>query len=110
MQVEQRRVHAAKNQSLFREVNERIRELRRSSDPIDFACECTLDGCSDSMPLTMAEYEAVRSVPAHFAVLPGHEVAEVERVVAENGRYAVVEKLGAGERVAVAFDPRSRGR
>jgi hypothetical protein len=32
--------------------------------------------------------------PARFPVLPGHQVASVEKVVEEHERYVVVEKLG----------------
>jgi hypothetical protein len=106
--LEQRQVRAAKNQSLFREVNERIEGLRPGVMPIEFACECSNTECATSLPLSDEEYESVRRFPTHFIVLPGHELGEVERVVEQNERYAVVEKFGAGGPAAVKLDPRAR--
>jgi hypothetical protein len=37
-------------------------------------------------------HEAVRSAPAHFAVVKGHEVPDVESVVVETDRFFVVRK------------------
>jgi hypothetical protein len=55
---------------------------------------------------TLREYEAVRTNPRAFIVYPGHIYPEVERVVAENERYATVEKLDNGGEIAEALDPR----
>src|SRR4051794_10922653 len=90
--LEHRQVRAAKNQSLFREVNERIEELRPGEMLIEFACECSNTECTTALPLSDDEYEGVRRFPTHFIVMPGHELDEVERVVEQNERYAVVEK------------------
>ena len=106
----ERQLRAARNQSLFREVNERIErigagrgvELRQ----IDFACECATAQCAATLPMTFDEYEAVRRVPTHFAVLPGHVVDDVERVVEEHRRFVVVEKFGAAGVEATRNDPR----
>jgi hypothetical protein len=45
-------------------------------------------------PLSGAEYKKLRRIPTHFAVLLGHDVPAVERVIARNTRYVVVEKFG----------------
>jgi hypothetical protein len=107
---EARQERAAKTQSIFREVNERIGQLESPVEQIGFACECSNVGCNATVPMTLAEYEEVRRIPTHFVVLPGHIVEDVERVVAGNGGYTVVEKFGAAGRVAVELDPRSRRR
>ena len=57
--------------------------------------------------MTMAEYETVRSVPTHFAVLPGHEVPDLEEVVARNEPFLVVRKKAGAAEVAAESDPRS---
>jgi metal-responsive CopG/Arc/MetJ family transcriptional regulator len=109
--LELRQVRAATNQSLFREVNERVEELdhrhRSPSAFILFVCECANDACTEPISATEEEYEAVRAVPTHFVIRADHIVAEVERIVDENDRYAVVEKIGAGQQIAAAFDPRT---
>ena len=107
-ELDERRARAAKNQSLFREVNERIEELRPSSLFAEFICECLDEACTEQVSLSVEEYETVRSDPNQFFVLPGHQVAAVEDVVATTDRYLVVSKLGAGKRVALKLDPRQR--
>jgi hypothetical protein len=107
-ELDLQRERAARNQSLFREVNERIEELSRSATMPSFICECCDEGCDEMMALTLEEYEHVRSDANRFAVLPGHEVPAVEEVVEATDRYVVVAKLGAGGPVAVRLDPRRR--
>jgi CO dehydrogenase/acetyl-CoA synthase alpha subunit len=62
----------------------------------------------ETIPLTLAEYEAVRRTATHFLVRPGHDVPEIERIVDEMDRYVVVEKLDVAGYVATKLDPRSR--
>jgi len=103
-------VQAAQNQSLFREVNERIEELNErfaTQMPLtDWICECADETCFQSVSLTVAEYEAIRAHPTRFPVLPGHERPEIETVVEVNERFLVVEKRGRAGEVAVSYDPR----
>lgn len=101
------RERLARNQTLFREVNERIKEVADPVDGgVDFLCECSNTDCTTSIPLTLTEYEAVRSESAWFFVEPGHEQLEVERVVSESERFTVVEKLLA-EEFLEQTDPRA---
>ena len=101
----------AKNEALFRQVNERIEEVnsKLASDGLsDFLCECGDDDCTTPISLTLAEYEEVRSVPNYFAIAPGHESIDVEDIIRSGDRYAVVEKhAGEAARIAVETDPRS---
>jgi hypothetical protein len=53
------------------------------------------------------EYEAVRSVPVRFAIALNHENPEVDVLVSESSRYAVVDKAyGPPARIALETDPR----
>jgi hypothetical protein len=92
---------AAKNESLFREVNEGIRLLEESfelGEEVSFVCECSRLDCTDPVVVTLEEYKAVREGAAWFLVVCGHVDPEYERIVIENDRYAVIEKFGlAGE-------------
>ena len=101
----------AKNEELFRNVNERIAEVsagvRRDLPLMDFLCECDRDGCEEKVQATRAEYEAVRARPTHFIVLPGHEDRRVERVISTNDRFTIVEKQGQAATDAKQTDPRS---
>jgi hypothetical protein len=46
----------------------------------------------DAVRLSPAEYADVRAHPTRFFVVPGHEREELDRVVEQNARFAVVEK------------------
>ena len=110
--VDLRRTRAAKNQSIFRAVNQRIEEISEGFDlaaeMLDFVCECAHESCHERLKLTRGEYEAVRSVPTHFALKSGHEIADVEDIVENNDRFIVVAKLGAVSQTARKVNPRSR--
>jgi hypothetical protein len=108
-----RRVRAAKNQSVFRDVNERIEKISESFDLGDsdirlFVCECAHVTCQERFEMSDAEYEAVRRVPTHFAIKPGHEIKDVEEVVDSTERYVVVAKIGVAAETAMKLDPRAR--
>jgi hypothetical protein len=107
----ERQVRAARNQSLFRMVNERLEGLadtfRFISEHTTFTCECADQGCVEPMMMTIDEYENLRSHPNRFAVLPGHVYADVEDTLSSNERFVVVVKIGAGAEIAEEADPRS---
>lgn len=88
-----------RNEALFREVNERIREITASQGvPFDervlFQCECGRLDCHEQIELSLAEYEAVRAQEHQFLILQGHQIDAVENVVRGNDRYLVVRKHG----------------
>ena len=104
-----RAARVAENESIFRRANEKLEKRFRELEAeglTPFLCECGDVACTHAIRLTLNEYETVRTHGAHFAILPGHQILEAERVVEENGRYDVVEKTDAGRRVAEARDPR----
>ncbi len=102
-----RDVRVGKNEAIFREVNERIREITTYDGDVEFLCECGDQQCTQPIVMTIAEYEAVRSDPTWFLVVPGHEAPELERVVQRTDRFAVVEKHpGRPASIAVETDPR----
>jgi ANTAR domain-containing protein len=102
-------IRMAENESFFRRLNEHVAAgAEMPGDALQgFLCECGDADCIDAISLTRAEYEAVRADPTRFAIVPGHELPEIERVVETHERYAVVEKLGATAAVAEETDPRS---
>jgi hypothetical protein len=98
-------LRAARNQSLFRKVNERVAEVNEAFrlvlEDAEFICECADDECMERISLTLDEYKDVRRSPTHFFVMHGHVYPEFERVIAENGMHVVVEKFGAAGKAAV---------
>jgi hypothetical protein len=99
----------ARNEALFRDVNERVRELANqlAAGPVAFVCECGQADCAESLPVLLADYERVRSEPTHFIVAPGHDLPEVERIVERNAGYHVVRKHAYEAAIAIDTDPRS---
>lgn len=65
-------------------------------EPSNFICECGSGACDEAISLTLAEYQHVRSEPTWFAMVPGHEREEVERVVEDHGAYLIAAKLPGG--------------
>jgi hypothetical protein len=109
---ETRQARAAKNQSLFREINERVVDLNDAFSPItesgEWVCECANDSCIDRVKMSAGEYEAIRAEPRRFFVAPGdeHVWPDVDNVVDRRVRYWTVEKHGVGGRLAERADPR----
>jgi hypothetical protein len=105
---------AAANQSLWRNVNENIKNLHNHLASPDglrtFLCECAALRCGQSFEMTAREYEAVRADPTCFVVAPGddHVIEDVEVVIAREPHYWVVQKIGASADVAAHLDPRTK--
>jgi hypothetical protein len=108
-----RQQRLAANQSLYRSVNEQIEALNQAfAETVgiggEWVCECADLNCTVIVSAQLYEYESVRRNSRTFLVFPGHVFPEVERVVDENERFVIVEKLGAGAEAAEAADSRSR--
>jgi hypothetical protein len=103
----------ARNEALFREVNERILELETGGYDQDesllvgFVCECPQEDCNELVEVTRGQYEAVRSDSRRFLVLPGHEDGDIAQVVERHSSYLVVEKTGEAAAVAEEQNPRA---
>jgi hypothetical protein len=110
--VDERGKRIGQNEVVFREVNERLRELGEGfslvSEIAEFVCECGDSGCAERLQLPLSEYERVRSDAKWFVVVPGHELPEYEKVVEKKDGYTIVEKLPGGPAgIAIRDDPRS---
>ena len=115
--MEARLTRLAKNEALFREVNERISDISQELAPgaahpelIDgLICECSDPECLERVgSLTITEYEGIRGDPRRFIIVAGHQAEDVERVVDRQPSYWTVEKHeGPPSDVARERDPRS---
>ena len=96
--MDERFERQARNEALRRAVNERFAALDERAEWADayerfeFQCECGRAECDGKVTMTLAEYERARSERDRFAVLPGHEDEEIERVVERNQRFLIVDK------------------
>jgi hypothetical protein len=85
----------ARNEAFFRAVNEGIAEASEKfeSDEAEFLCECGDAHCTHRLEVPLEEYEAVREHPTRFIVRRGHVESDVEEVVKNRRRYAIVDKV-----------------
>jgi hypothetical protein len=91
--------------------NESIEEIESlvgaSLRLLEFGCECGYRGCAAAIHMTRDEYESVRSDGTRFAIAVNHENPEIDVLVAENVRFATVQKwLGLARSMANDSDPR----
>jgi hypothetical protein len=101
----------ALNESMFREVNERLEELNQTfaefTGELDVICECSDIECAERLRLPPEVYETVRADPTLFIVVPGHVSPDVEDKTAEAIGYEIVRKReGEAAEIARATDPR----
>ncbi len=110
--MDSRLERVARNESLFREGNERLSGLRAAAGSSDGSfelhCECGDETCSEWVWMRASDYEAVRSQDDRFVVVPGHETPGLERVVERKAGFVVVDKVPEAEKL-VADDPRGAG-
>jgi hypothetical protein len=111
--MEERERRIGQNEVLFREVNERVARLSDSmqatTELTAFLCECGNASCQERVEMTLGEYERVRAESTRFAIVPGHEILDVEAVIAKHDRYWVIEKhKGEAADFAQGLDPRAR--
>jgi hypothetical protein len=101
-------LRVARNEAIFRDVNEAIQSGRwpGETDVAAFRCECGLFGCARLVELRVADYERIRANPRRFLVAVDHDLPEAETVVERHAGYLVVEKEGRAGELAEATDPR----
>jgi hypothetical protein len=88
---------AARNEEIFREVNERIEEGARKhgvETALPFHCECGRASCLGTIEIRPPQYELVARERFSFVLIPGHEDAAIERVVEHHQEFVIVEKIG----------------
>ena len=95
---------AARNEALFRKVNENIARLeaRHGTTLTEavYICECANAGCAEQLAIDPDTYSRVRAQPRLFFVRHGHEDPQLERVVETHPDYLIVEKTGVAGQVA----------
>ena len=109
--MDERLERVGRNQALFRQVNDKIRELNEDFGAVgarmSLVCECGDRSCGDQIELTPDEYLELRRDPTIFGVRPGHQIPEGEDVVDRRESYWLVRKHPDGPaRLAEALDGR----
>jgi hypothetical protein len=108
----------ARNEALFRNLNERLKELddrldtrvvgAPAIDHEEFFCECGGLDCMARIAMTRAQYESIRASGERFAVLGDHVDESIEDVIERHRGFVVVRKEpGKPAEIARELDPRS---
>jgi hypothetical protein len=100
---EGRECRAARNELVFRAVNEQIllltERFRADLSDLDLVCECRDTSCTGTIRVSVEEFERAKESTANFVLLSGHEDPQIEEVVERNSRYVVVRKRGPAVRL-----------
>ena len=110
--MDARELRLAQNETIFREINERVREVAEQhgadAHVYSFFCECSNSDCTLQVSLTTEDYERVRADGAQFVVAKGHELPDIETIVESRDQWSVVVKHGDSATYARRLDPRQR--
>jgi hypothetical protein len=98
--VDARAERIGRNEDLFRKVNDQIEGVNEAFGTItgtmSILCECGKLDCIEQIDLTVDAYRELRADLTRFAVKPGHEAADLERIVERHEGYFVVQKAEGG--------------
>ncbi len=75
----------------FRAINEEIAQLDGSTATL-YLCECGNPVCKEGIRLTPDVVAQLHAAPRDFVVLAGHEIPDVETVIAKSDGYVIVRK------------------
>jgi hypothetical protein len=114
--MDERERRVVENEAKFRLVNERIQAVVRGDEaqfeePVEeifVVCECGASDCTETIGLPLSVYEWTRAASPRFAIVPGHNLPEFERVVRAGDGYAIVEKTGEAREAASDSDPNAQ--
>ena len=88
---------AARNEEIFRDVNERIEEGAEKHEVVGmlpFHCECGDASCVETIEIAANRYAEIMRERYRFLVIPGHEEPTIEQTIETTPQYLVVEKIG----------------
>ena len=92
--MDDRSTRIARNELVFRAVNERLDDLNDALGPLsgqmELVCECADIACVEPISVSEADYGAVRADVELFLVAHGHIAADVERLERVDEQYDVV--------------------
>ncbi|HSW85472.1 MAG TPA: hypothetical protein VLF79_02570 [Candidatus Saccharimonadales bacterium] len=117
----------AENEVIFRQLNQQVYDLieetnkfarddhqpeyliqpKSDDEPIKFLCECADEKCSERVIINMRDYEDIHKQNNRFVIIPGHQVALLERVILVQPYYMVVEKNVEPPKTATKLNPTS---
>ncbi len=82
---------ALRTEMFFQRVNDTMSTMLGDGDGT-FLCECGNMACTEPLDFDGGDLVLLHSIHGYFALLPGHEIPEIERVVKEADGYTIVQK------------------
>lgn len=118
--ISQRRM--VENEVVFRERNESVQKgfeelvniakedgqeslINDNDEPLHFYCECADENCRERILLKPSKYKQIHKKRNRFIVIEGHDVKNIEKVVAKKSKYWVVEKFFKPPATASGLNP-----
>ena len=96
----ERDLRRAKNEALFRHVNEKLEDLNETfatiTDAFSVVCECDDAKCVEQMSVSRDTYEQVRARGDVFILRRGHSTPRVEVVIDAGPDWELVQKRPGG--------------
>jgi hypothetical protein len=105
------RDRAARNEEIYRNVNERIESTARDhgfDQELSFHCECAESDCFQTIQMPADDYDRIAADRFRFVVVPEHQNEAIEKIVLRTPAYLVVEKVGEARRKIERDHPRPR--
>jgi len=84
-----RGLRVAQTEELFKRLNGAIATLLDGGSGA-FLCECGNPLCNEPIDVDTEDLKMLHSEPRSYAIAPGHQIPDLETVVLQNDRYAVV--------------------
>jgi hypothetical protein len=89
------------NEVVFKKLNQRLQkaikaildQVHTNEMELLFYCECSNLDCKERIKIPVEVYEKIHKRNDHFALKPGHEIGQMERIVSQTDDYLVVQKL-----------------
>jgi hypothetical protein len=86
------------NEVIFHQANKGVADFiteEEGGDPlIKFYCECSNIDCRERIPMKASQYQELHIDQRHFIALKGHEMPDIENIVARYDGFVVVRKVG----------------
>jgi hypothetical protein len=84
----------AKNMAASKSIKRYFRNKKEVAEsPIAFICECSQLDCNEHVTLPIDLYERLHQRKDRFTISRGHDIPAIERVVAHEDDFVIVEKF-----------------
>jgi len=80
-----------RTEELYKQLNESIAAMLDGSEQ-SFLCECGNPLCNETIVLDPQALRMLHAKPGFYAIIPGHEIPDLETIVLQHDGYAIIRK------------------